>query len=60
MFLYVADFHQQVSLQQHSGFYLAAICPAAQLPTEQLEPEPTAGCVSVLRHPDALQGNTVS
>lgn len=56
MSLYVVDFHQQVSLQRHGGFHLPAVRPAAQLPTEQLEPESTKGYVSVLRHPSALRG----
>lgn len=59
--LHVADIHQQVSLQRHGGFHLPAVCPAAQLPAERLGPEPpSAGQVSVLRHPDALQGEPCS
>lgn len=56
VFVFVVDFHQRVSLQRHSGFHLPAVHPAAQLPTEQLEPNPTKDYVSVLRHPKALHG----
>ncbi len=56
MCLCVVDFHQQLSLQQHSGFHLPAVRPAAQLPTEQPKPESTEDYVSVLRHPSALHG----
>ena len=48
--------YQQISLQRHSGFHLPAICPAAQFPTKQPEPEPAKSPVSLLWHTNALQG----
>lgn len=54
--LHILDRHQHSTLQRHGGFHLAAVRPAAELPTQHLQPQLPQDHVPVLRHPGALQG----